>query len=327
MKASRLSHVLDTLLTQPWAVFIWGAPGIGKSSLVRQVAERHQLPIIDIRASLLDPTDLRGIPMLENHRAVWCPPSFLPTRDMVPGILFLDEINAAPPLVQAALYQLILDRRIGEYELPKGWHIIAAGNRREDQAVTFKLSSALANRFIHLNMEIDHDDWHDWAVKQGIIPEITAFLQYRPQLLTAKADGQQAFATPRTWEMASDVIKQFGAIVDARDVLPGIIGPSAAVEFMTFAKKSVMRQEIDALIADPTNAPLPDQLDRLWVLVNFLTAQCTKDEVLDACVAVLPRLPTEFAMVLIRDLIKKKPVVVKHPTVIDFIKTHKIVLF
>ena len=327
VKASRLSHVLDTLLAQPWAVFIWGAPGIGKSSIVRQVAERHDLPLIDIRASLLDPTDLRGIPMLENHRAVWCPPSFLPSRDMQPGILFLDEINAAPPLVQAALYQLILDRRIGEYVLPQGWHIIAAGNRREDQAVTFKLSSALANRFIHLNLEVNHEDWHDWALGRGIIPEITAFLQYRPQLLTAKSDGKEAFATPRSWEMASDVIKQFGSIQDARDVLPGIVGSGPAVEFMTFAKKSVMRQEIDALIANPTEAPLPDQLDRLWVLVSFLTSMCTTDEILDVCVALLPRLPAEFAMVLVRDLIKQQPKVVKHPSVIDFIKTHKVVLF
>ena len=145
MKASRLTTVLENLLDQPWAAFIWGAPGIGKSSIVRQIAERRRMPLIDIRASLLDPTDLRGIPMIQDGTAVWCPPSFLPKKSDKPGILFLDEINAAPPLVQAALYQLILDRRVGEYELPEGWRIIAAGNRREDKAVTFRLSSALAN--------------------------------------------------------------------------------------------------------------------------------------------------------------------------------------
>lgn len=160
MKASRLTTVLENLLDQPWAAFIWGAPGIGKSSIVRQIAERRRMPLIDIRASLLDPTDLRGIPIIQDGTAVWCPPSFLPKKSDKPGILFLDEINAAPPLVQAALYQLILDRRVGEYELPEGWRIIAAGNRREDKAVTFRLSSALANRFIHLNLEVDPDDWH-----------------------------------------------------------------------------------------------------------------------------------------------------------------------
>lgn len=104
MKASRLTTVLENLLDQPWAAFIWGAPGIGKSSIVRQIAERRRVPLIDIRASLLDPTDLRGIPMIQDGTAVWCPPSFLPKKSDKPGILFLDEINAAPPLVQAALY-------------------------------------------------------------------------------------------------------------------------------------------------------------------------------------------------------------------------------
>ena len=199
MKASRLTTVLENLLDQPWAAFIWGAPGIGKSSIVRQIAERRRMPLIDIRASLLDPTDLRGIPMIQDGTAVWCPPSFLPKKSDKPGILFLDEINAAPPLVQAALYQLILDRRVGEYELPEGWRIIAAGNRREDKAVTFRLSSALANRFIHLNLEVDPDDWHAWATNHGIIPEVTAFLKYRPQLLQAASEDEQAFATPRSW--------------------------------------------------------------------------------------------------------------------------------
>lgn len=124
MKASRLINVLENLLDQPWAVFIWGSPGIGKSSIVRQIAQRRGMPLVDIRASLLDPTDLRGIPMIQDGTAVWCPPSFLPKKSDKPGILFLDEVNAAPPLVQAALYQLILDRRIGEYELPEGWRIV-----------------------------------------------------------------------------------------------------------------------------------------------------------------------------------------------------------
>ena len=103
MKASRLTTVLENLLDQPWAAFIWGAPGIGKSSIVRQIAERRRMPLIDIRASLLDPTDLRGIPMIQDGTAVWCPPSFLPKKSDKPGILFLDEINAAPPLVPRSI--------------------------------------------------------------------------------------------------------------------------------------------------------------------------------------------------------------------------------
>lgn len=273
LKASRLTTVLENLLDQPWAAFIWGAPGIGKSSIVRQIAERRRMPLIDIRASLLDPTDLRGIPMIQDGTAVWCPPSFLPKKSDKPGILFLDEINAAPPLVQAALYQLILDRRVGEYELPEGWRIIAAGNRREDKAVTFRLSSALANRFIHLNLEVDPDDWHAWATNRGIV------------------------------------------------------GTGPAVEFLTFAKKAVLRKEIDAIIADPAGATIPTELDRLWVLVSFLVAGAQNDGILKIVPTLLPRLPVEFSIVLLRDLIRCRPQIVQEKGVSDFLKTNKVMLF
>lgn len=326
MKASRLINVLENLLDQPWAVFIWGSPGIGKSSIVRQIAQRRGMPLVDIRASLLDPTDLRGIPMIQDGTAVWCPPSFLPKKSDKPGILFLDEINAAPPLVQAALYQLILDRRIGEYELPDGWRIVAAGNRREDKAVTFRLSSALANRFIHLDLEVDPEDWHAWAVGRGIIPEVTAFIKYRPALLQAPSEGEQAFATPRSWEMVSDVVKKFGSPKDARDVIPGIIGSGPAVEFQTFAKKSVLRKEIDAILADPAGAPVPSELDRLWVLVSFLTADAENDAVRQASLTLLPRLPVEFGVVLVRDMIRRVPAIVREKRITDYIKANKVVL-
>ena len=127
MKPSRLKSVLSSLLKQRWPAFVWGPPGVGKSSIVREVASEASLDVLDLRAALLDPTDLRGIPAIEKGRAVWCPPSFLPKPGDRPGVLFLDEINAAPPLVQASLYQLVLDRRVGEYVLPDGWWIVAAG--------------------------------------------------------------------------------------------------------------------------------------------------------------------------------------------------------
>ena len=154
--------------------------------MIRQVADEAKLPLIDVRASLLDPTDLRGIPTVENGRAVWCPPSFLPTADDGPGgILFFDELSAAPPLVQASLYQLVLDRRVGEYELPDGWRIVAAGNRQEDKSVVFRMPAALANRFVHLDFEVDYDDWRDWAVARGIHPLVIGFLGLRRELLSS----------------------------------------------------------------------------------------------------------------------------------------------
>ena len=144
MRPSRAVEVLSGLLSTRWPAFLWGPPGIGKSSIVRQVAADKGLAILDVRAPLLDPTDLRGLPYVADGSAKWAPPAFLPQNDGSEGLLFFDELNAAPPLVQASLYQLTLDRRVGEYVLPDGWRIIAAGNRSEDAAIVFRMPSALA---------------------------------------------------------------------------------------------------------------------------------------------------------------------------------------
>ena len=141
MKASNISTVVNKLIDQKLPVFIWGAPGIGKSSIVKQIAKQRELEFIDLRLSLLDPTDLKGIPFFnsETKEGIWAKPSFLPSKQDSKGILFLDEINTAPPAVQASAYQLILDRKVGEYELPEGWSIVAAGNRENDRGVVYKM--------------------------------------------------------------------------------------------------------------------------------------------------------------------------------------------
>ena len=177
-------------------IYIWGPPGVGKSSIVKQVAVERGIGFKDVRMTLLDPTDLRGIPVPKDGLAQWLAPSFLPdkARDGEQGILFLDELNAAPPLVQASGYQLVLDRRIGEYELPEGWSIVAAGNRQGDRAVTHRMSSALADRFVHLNYDVDLADWTEWAIHredisdastQRIAPMVLGFIQFRPAMLFA----------------------------------------------------------------------------------------------------------------------------------------------
>ena len=163
MRPTRVSEVLTKLLTTRWPVFLWGPPGVGKSSVVASIAKKQKLELLDIRASLLDPTDLRGIPAIENGKAIWTPPSFLPHDPKSKGLLFFDELNAAPPLVQASLYQLTLDRRIGEYILPDGWRIFGAGNRAEDASVVFRMPAALSNRFVHVDFEVNVDDWSEWA--------------------------------------------------------------------------------------------------------------------------------------------------------------------
>ena len=154
MKASAVAAALNLLVSARQPVFIWGGPGIGKSDVVRQLAKAMGVPLKDIRALLLDPVDLRGLPFLgADHAAKWATPDFLPKDGE--GILFLDELNAASAMVQAGCYQLVLDRRLGEYTLPDGWSIIAAGNRETDRAVTTRMPTPLRNRFTHLNFEVD----------------------------------------------------------------------------------------------------------------------------------------------------------------------------
>ena len=309
MRASRLIEVLEKLIKEPrWAAFVWGAPGIGKSSIIKAVAAKGNLPVVDLRASLLDPTDLRGLPVVKDGRAVWCPPSFLPAPGMKPGILFLDEINAAPPLVQAAMYQLVLDRRVGEYQLPEGWRIIAAGNRAEDRAVVFRLSSALANRFIHLTLEVDVDCWTDWAFKHQIDPVIIGFIRFRPALLAEKKPSGPAFATPRSWEMASDAIKACGGLKEAQDVLPGIVGEGPAAELIAFGKNAQVTKALEAILEDPEHAPLPTALDQIWAITSCLAAMACKTSQGDKAIeTLLSRLPPDFAAVLAKDALKVSP--------------------
>lgn len=320
MKPSRVLVVLENLTKTRWPAMIWGPPGIGKSAIVREVAKAHSLPVIDLRASLLDPTDLRGIPAIEGGRAVWCPPSFLPQPSQDPGILFLDEINAAPPLVQASLYQLVLDRQVGEYRLPDGWWVVAAGNRSSDRAVVFRFSSALANRFVHLDFEADVDDWRTWAIGRGIHPAVTGLIAARPELLLKEPDALPAYPTPRSWEMASDVIDRFGSVKACRDLLAGVVGEGAAMELAAFADNSVQEDTFRAIVASPGSAALPTKLGDLYALTSWLAYYVKDKQVREAGAVLLPRLPVEFAVVLARDLIRAVPAIVRDKHYRDFIR-------
>lgn len=324
MKPSRASSVLTELLATRWPVFLWGPPGAGKSSVVKQVAAAARLPLIDIRASLLDPTDLRGIPTVVDGRAQWSPPSFLPEDGREPGLLFFDELSAAPPLIQASLYQLVLDRRVGEYELPDGWSIVAAGNRQEDRSVVFRMPAALANRFVHLDFEIDYDDWRAWAVSHDIHPLVIGFLALRRELLSDKpAAAAHAFPTPRSWEIASDAIGALGLGVGSQDVLVGIVGEGAAVEFIGYCESTLTELDVEHVLKAPDTATLPSDLGHLYALVSHITSRASDRDVLRAAGTLLPRLEPEFAVLMTRDLLRVAPGFVADPGYLAFVQQHQ----
>jgi MoxR-like ATPase len=204
VKPSEIFESLNGLIDARQTVFVWGGPGSGKSAVVKQLAKKRGLALRDIRVLLLDPVDLRGLPYLSDGRSKWATPDFLPQDGE--GILFLDELNAAPPMVQASCYQLVLDRKLGEYTLPEGWSIIAAGNRDSDRAVTNRMPTPLRNRFVHLDFEVDMQEWSQWAIQSAIRPEVIAFLRFRPNLLSVFDRDSNVFPSPRSWEFVSNIL-------------------------------------------------------------------------------------------------------------------------
>ena len=322
MRSSRVTQVLKLLVGINRPAFIWGAPGVGKSAIVRALGAELERPVVDIRAPLLDPTDLRGIPMLHDGRAVWCPPAFLPSAGDKPGILFFDELNAAPPLVQASLYQLTLDRRVGEYRLPDGWSIVAAGNRLEDRALAFRMPSALSNRFVHVEVEVDYDDWRAWAHRAQIHPLVVGLLALRRELLHDMRSGERGFATPRSWAMASDVLKQFGSVDLCFDVLVGTVGEGAATELRAFAERTQSGRIVELILDDPEHAELPSDLGDLYAVVSFLITSIKDPRSRAACGTLLGRLPVEMAILVARDTLRVDPSLRKQPQYTAFISLH-----
>ena len=163
--------------------FLWGPPGIGKSDLVKQIGTELDREVIDVRLALWEPTDIKGIPYYNSDagKMVWAPPAELPTNPESTAIIFLDELNSAPPAVQAAAYQLVLNRRVGTYELPAGVDVVAAGNREGDRGVTYRMPAPLANRFVHLEMKVDFDDWQEWATANKVHPEVVGYVSFAKQ--------------------------------------------------------------------------------------------------------------------------------------------------
>jgi hypothetical protein len=222
-------------------VFLWGPPGIGKSDIVKQIGQDAGRDVIDVRLALWEPTDIKGIPYYnaEKGTMVWAPPSELPMDPESTAIIFLDELNSAPPAVQAAAYQLILNRRVGTYSLPKGVDIVAAGNREGDRGVTYRMPAPLANRFIHLEAKVDFDDFQEWAVMNNVHPEVVGYVGFAKQDLYDfdPKSPSKAFATPRSWVFVSDLLWEDDTDIDTlHNLIAGAVGDGLAVKFMAHRK-------------------------------------------------------------------------------------------
>ena len=285
MRPAQLLTILDREFTSTeeghhTPVMLWGPPGVGKSQMVAEIAAKHEVPVIDIRLSQMEPSDLRGIPFRKDDTVEWAVPAILPDekRHGPRGILFLDEITSAPPSVSAAAYQLILDRKLGEYEVPGGWAIFAAGNRQGDRGVTYTMPAPLANRLSHFEVETHLDDWVAWAWSNGIDERVIAFLRFRPELLFDfdPAHNPVAFPSPRSWEFAHRGLQKFGdhpALL--LGTLQACVGPAAGIELHAFVNSLEQMPDLDAILAGEA-MPVPDEVDLQYAVAAALVGRAIR---------------------------------------------------
>lgn len=318
-----LSHAYCTIIKKDYpvktmpAVMLWGAPGVGKSQAVHQIAKEierktgKRTHVIDVRLLLFNPIDLRGIPTanVDKTLAVWLKPQIFQmdeSSDMV-NILFLDEISSAPQSVQAAAYQITLDRAIGEHKLPENCVVIAAGNRITDKSVTFKMPKALANRLMHIEIEGSFKSWLKWAIINGINEKVVGFLSFRQSYLMEfdTSLDSLAFATPRSWEMVSNLLNCVNDNVEEiYPLISGILGNGIAVEFRTWTKIYKDLPNIEDIF-DGKTFELPSGTDAMYALISSMIAyakECKDDMIRIAnSIRYADKMPPDFSTILMKD--------------------------
>lgn len=266
-------------------VMLWGPPGVGKSQIVAQVAQKHSVPVIDIRLSQMEPSDLRGIPFRVDEEVEWAVPSMLPSekRHGKSGFLFLDEITSAPPTVSAAAYQLILDRRLGNYRVPEGWVIIAAGNRQGDRGVTYSMPAPLANRFSHYEVDTHLDDWVAWAYDNNIDDRVIGFVRFRPELLFDfdSAQNPVAFPSPRSWEYAHRAVQKFENQPQLLlESLQACVGQAAGIELHAFIENLDQMPDLESILRGES-VPVPKEIDLQYAVASALVGHAIRARNLD----------------------------------------------
>ena len=268
-------------------IFLWGPPGIGKSDIIKQLGTELDAHVIDVRLSLWEPTDIKGIPYFDSNDGTmrWAPPSELPDAEMASKhsqiILFLDEMNSAAPSVQAAAYQLILNRKVGTYQLPNNVVIVAAGNRETDKGVTFRMPAPLANRFVHLEMAVDWDDYFEWAVENKIHKDVVGFLSFSKKSLYDfdPKSSSRAFATPRSWSFVSELLTDDDTDVDTlTDLVSGSVGEGLAISFMAHRKVASKMPNPTDILSDKVKKMDSKEISAMYSLTVSLCY-----ELKDAC--------------------------------------------
>jgi len=261
-------------------VFIWGAPGIGKSAIVEEFAAAVGLECVSLLGSQLAPEDIIGVPQIVDGRSVFCPPRMIAREE--PYCLFLDELNACSQEVQKAFYSLILERRIGEYCLPKGSVVVGAGNRAQDNAITRPMSSALLNRMFHVELKADSRVWLEWAAGHGIHPYIYDYICNRPdQLWSQPSKSEEPFSTPRSWHILSDALNSCGDSISDRELsvlANGCLTSAHATQFVAYVRQVRGEYSLSKILSGERRWPdKPEERDVLYFLAQSFRAKLIKE--------------------------------------------------
>ena len=328
-----LAHRLPPLM-------VWGAPGVGKSTVVREVAEAEGIGFIDIRLAQREPVDLRGLPVPDGDQVRWLLSSDWPRDPNSRGILLFDELTAADRTLQVAAYEILLDRRLGDlYRVPPGWLLMGAGNRSGDRAVATTMSSALANRFCHLEVTPDLDAWVAWAHARGIDPVVTGFLRFRPVLfLDLSGALDHGWPSPRSWErVAHELALARATNLDdrlLRLLIVGLVGAGPGQELLAF-REMVERYDAQAILAGKAVCTVPDRADTRYGLCASLAWHLWRmpDRVraVGIFLEIGARLPADFATMALVDAVRdvdaeRLLAVLTHPAYPAWVAAHGSVL-
>ena len=301
--AIALARFLDTDIP----CFLWGPPGAGKSSIVRQITDERKWGLVDFRCSTRDPVALMGLPDIAGETSKWKVPDEFPQvgRDGPEGVLFLDELNAAAPSMQAAAFGLVLDRKVGDYSLPAGWRVIGAGNRQSDRAAAQRMPSALANRFAHIDVDADVETTVRHFAKKDIDPILLAFLRFRPALLLSmEGSDLRAFPTPRAWEQVAKIIDTPSPL--RMQLITAIVGEGAASEIEGFIRVYQNLPSLDLVLANPNKAPVPDEPAARFAISSGL-ARKVDEKTFANGMTYMQRLPREFEIMFAVDAVRRDP--------------------
>jgi hypothetical protein len=319
-----LQHQLEILWDNPERagvvppLMIWGPPGIGKSTFIRNLCEESDIGFIDVRLAQREPVDIRGLPVPRDDKQGidWIVSSEWPRAgvDGTPdrGIILFDEITAADSTLQVAAYEFILDRRLGQlYEVPDGWYIVAAGNRTGDAAVARTMSSALANRFCHIEVGANSQSWLDWALVNRIDPRVVGFIRYQPQrLFSMEGNKERGWPSPRSWErvaMELELATKKGLDNDLLQIIiEGLIGEGTAVEFMGFLEWTDKIPDVSKMLAGQIKVTIPKRPDQRYAMLSAIVHHIREHdnplELLNGLFAIMLKFPNDWIQVLHHDL-------------------------